>query len=285
MHFGSFHLSGHSVGGIETALSLPELRLAIDVGRGRQDLLRCDHIALTHTHMDHVGGLPYLLALRQLHHLPPPIVYVPAQLAAALTTMLDAFQPLQRFSLTCPVVPVEPGARYPLRRGLWLEPFRTYHPVPSCGYTVVQTVDKLDPRFADLPGREIAALRARGEAITRPEERALVSVTGDTLVQVLDKQPQILRSEVLVLECTFLDDRKPLDQAHAGGHVHISDLEPYLDAFANRTLVLSHFSQIYGVPDIERLLAPLAARVRPQLRALPIAPGGPEPHIPTCAPQ
>ncbi|PKN56207.1 MAG: ribonuclease Z [Deltaproteobacteria bacterium HGW-Deltaproteobacteria-14] len=279
MDLGALTLQGYSLGGVETAVAAPELRLAFDVGRGRGDLLRCDNIALTHTHMDHVGGLPFLIALRQLYRMAPPTVYVPGQLAAELAAMLKAFEPLQRFPMACTIVPVEAGQRYPLRRDLYLEPFRTYHPVPSFGYTVVQTVEKLDPSLLGLPGHEIAARRKRGEQVTRTEERAILSVTGDTLAQVLEKQPHILRSEVLVLECTFLDERKPLAEAHAGGHVHLSDLWPFVDAFENRTLVLSHFSQIYSGAQIGALLTPFAERVKPVVRALPTEPGGPEPTV------
>lgn len=273
MRLGSFTLQGHSLGGVETAVWIPELRLAFDVGRGRADLLRCDHLALTHAHLDHIGGLPYLLALRQLYRKPAPTLYAPAQVVDALEAMLAAWEPLQRYPMRCPIVAVEPGARYPLRRDIDLVPFRTYHPVPSCGYTVVQKVDKLLPELAGLPGREIAALRARGERVTQTTERALLSVTGDTLARVLAKQPHILASEVLVLECTFLDAAKPLADAHAGGHVHLDDLWPYADAFANDALILSHFSQIHGAADIDRLLAPFAARIGPPLYALGTEPG------------
>ena len=36
----------------------------------------------------------------------------------------------------------------------------------------------------------------------------LISVTGDTLPEVIDEHPEMMESKLVVLECTFLDDRK-----------------------------------------------------------------------------
>ncbi len=254
-------LHGYSLGGVETAVHVPAWRLAIDIGRGRQELLRCNHIALTHGHMDHAGGLPYVLALRQLYSMKPPTVYVPAQTVDAVRAMLAGWDGLQRFESRLNLVAAEPGERYPLRRDLDLVPFRTYHPVPSLGYTVVRRVDKLLPQYADLPGAEIGRLRREGVAITREQRRPLLSVTGDTLPEVLDKQPHIAESQVLMIECTFLDHRKPYAAARAGGHVHLDDLLERAEALAAPHVVLSHFSQLYGGKDIPALLEPLAARI------------------------
>ncbi|MCC6623873.1 MAG: MBL fold metallo-hydrolase [Deltaproteobacteria bacterium] len=271
---GTLKVDGFSLGGVETAVHVPELRLAIDVGRGRQQLVRCDHLALTHTHMDHAGGLPYLLALRMLYAMQPPVVYVPAQMAGATEAMLRAWEGMQRYAFRSRVVACEPGDRYTIGRGVYLEPFRTYHPVPSNGYTIVRDTKKLRDELRGLDGPAIAALRAAGEPVDRMERRALLSVTGDTLPEVLDKQPHILESEALVLECTFLDERKTVVDARAGGHVHLDELMPFAGAFRNKRLVLSHTSQLYNpdevMPKLARFRERLPASV--ELCAFPMVP-------------
>lgn len=251
---GPWTLEGFSLGGVETVVHVPELRLAIDVGRGPGSLVRCEHLALTHTHMDHAGGVPYLLALRQLYGMKLPTLYVPAQMAAPMVAMLRAWEPVQRYSIMPTVVPVEPGQRYPIGRDVWIEPFRTYHPVPSNGYLIGRDKKKLRPELLGVPGHELVERKRRGEVIEVTVSEKVLAVTGDTLPEVLDKQPQLLEAETVLIECTFLDDRKKLVDARAGGHVHMQDLLPRAKLFAGKRVVLSHFSQIYAETEIPGLL-------------------------------
>jgi ribonuclease Z len=271
---GGHRVEGFSLGGVETAVWLPELKIAFDVGRGRQALLRCDHLALTHTHMDHAGGLPYLLALRKLYGMQPPRVYVPGQVAADVLAMVRAWEKAQRYPLLEEVIPVEAGDRHPLGRNLWLEPFRTYHPTPSFGYALVRETRKLRDDFVGVPGPELARLKREGVVIDRPEETRFFAVTGDTLPEVLERNPHICEAETLILECTFLDGRKTLADARAGGHVHLDELLPLAGLFRNRTLALSHFSQLYQPREVPGLLAPLSEALAssggPELRCFPM---------------
>jgi ribonuclease Z len=269
---GALTVDGFSLGGVETAVHVPELKLAIDVGRGGAPLVRCDHLALTHTHMDHAGGVPYLLALRQLYGMRAPTLYVPAQMAEALATMLRSWEAVQRYSILCPLVPVEPGERYPIARDVWLEPFRTYHPVPSNGYLVVREKKKLKPEHLGRPGTELAELKRRGEVIEEVVRDKVLAVTGDTLVEVLDKQPHILEAETLMIECTFLDDRKSLADSRAGGHVHLSELMPLAGAFHGKRLVLSHFSQLYDEAEVPALLEAFRDASGAAVYAFPMSP-------------
>jgi ribonuclease Z len=266
-------LEGFSLGGVETCVMLPDWGLAIDVGRAPRGLLSMSHLALTHAHLDHAGGLVYHLALRQLYGNPPPTLYAPAQIALQLEEAIRAWDKLQRFESKYRLLPVEVGSRFPLRRDVELVPFRTHHVVPSFGYSVVETRRKLKPELSGVPGPELAARKARGEAITDDLRLTCVSVTGDTLVEVVESQPQILESDLLVLECTFLDARKRLEDSRAGGHVHLDELWPRASRLAPRALMLSHFSQIYRTPEIDALLAPLAAEIPGELWALPTAEG------------
>ena len=268
-----YSLNGFSLGGIETSVWVPEYHVAFDVGRGRQELVKLGNYALTHTHMDHAGGLPYVLALRQLFGMKKPRVFVPEQMAEELRDMLASWGRLQRYEPHYDLCPAVPGARFPLRRGVELESFRTYHPVPSCGYSVIEKVDKLKQEYAALPGPEIGRLRKSGVAVTETRERRILSVTGDTLPAVLDKQPQILESETLVMECTFLDDRKPKEAVRAGGHIHLSDLLERAERLTVDRLVLSHYSQMHPPHTIVDLLRPLAAKIPGDLYVFPTRPG------------
>jgi ribonuclease Z len=268
-----FRLQGLSLGGVETGLIVPEWKLALDVGRGRRPIVRCDHIALTHTHMDHAGGLPYVLALRQLFHLKPPRVYVLDRVADALRTMVDSWEALQRHELACEIVPVTPGERYPIRKDLALVPFKTRHVVPSVGYTVEREVEKLRPELAGLDRAEIVRRRQAGEAITARVTDPLLSFTGDTLPEALDDDASWAAARVVVHEATFLDEAKPYEACRAGGHTHLRDLMERAHLFTGPHVVLSHFSQVHRWRDIPELLAPLAERITGQLYAMPTAEG------------
>jgi ribonuclease Z len=115
-------------------------------------------------------------------------------------------------------------------------------------------VPKLKPEYLDLPGREIAVRRKRGDDLFEHEERLELAYATDTLLRVIDTTPSLLRTRVLILECSFLDARKELGASRAGGHIHLDELIERAAEFENEALVLMHFSQMYAPAEVHAIL-------------------------------
>jgi ribonuclease Z len=262
---GPYTVRGVSVGGVYTTLQVPELSVLLDAGLPLRAFCASNDIFLSHGHIDHVGGLFGLLGVRGMMQKPQPArLFLPAEIEADLQATLAAASRLQRFPLAVESVPLRPGDERWLANNLWVRAFRTHHPVPSLGYQFFRRVNKLRPEFLGLPGPEIAARKRRGDDLFEQSERLELCYATDTLVRVLDTQPSMLQSRVLILECTFYDERKSLADTHAGCHIHLDELLARAERFENEQLVLMHTSQIYSPREARAILA---KRCPPELLA------------------
>ncbi len=254
---GPYTIRGMSLGGVYTTLKIPQLKVLLDVGMPVRSFAATDHIFLSHGHGDHAGSLAALLGIRGLLHTKrPPKVYVPEQIADPLKRAIAAMEEMQRHTLEFECVPLKPGDEVQLRSDLRARAFKTHHPVPSLGYLFFDRVSKLRPEFADLPGAEIGRRRAAGDpTLFEVTERHELAYATDTLIRVLDTAPEIRRARVLIMECTFLDDRKSLEACHAGCHIHLDEILERADDFENEHIVLMHFSQLYEPGEVHALLA------------------------------
>lgn len=262
---GPYTVRGISVGGVYTSLAVPELGILFDAGASPRSSGGIDTILLSHGHADHVGALPALLGIRGLHGKSrPPRVVMPIEIVDDLLAGLAALSRLQRYPLEIEPIGVSPGDTIALRGDLSVRAVRTFHPVPSLGYVVVRRVAKLKAELHGLPGPAIAARRRAGEEINDYEEKLELAYATDTLVSALDHSPSLLEARVLIVECTFLDERKSIEGARAGCHIHLDELVERAAEFRNEHVVLMHFSQIYRPDEIAGILD---ARVPAQLRS------------------
>jgi ribonuclease Z len=272
---GPYTLRGISVGGVYTSIAVPELGVLLDAGASPRSLAAIDTILLSHGHADHVGALPALLGIRALHgKAKPPRIVMPAEIVDDLRAALTSLSKLQRWPLEIDAIGMSPGDELALRADVSVRAVRTFHPVPSLGYVFVRKIAKLRPELVGMAGPEIAARRRAGEEVSVYEERLELAYATDTLVQALDNAPDLLRARVLIVEATFLDERKPLDAARAGCHIHLDEIIERADRFENEHVVLMHFSQLYRPDEIDGVLD---ARLPPALRrrVIAFAPSGP----------
>jgi ribonuclease Z len=263
---GPYTVRGISVGGVYTSLAVPELGIVFDAGASPRSSGAIDTILLSHGHADHIGALPAMLGIRALHgKTKPPRVVMPAEIVGDLTTALSALSKLQRYPLEIEAIGMLPGDALTLRGDLIVRAVRTFHPVPSLAYIIVRRVAKLRADLVGLTGPEIAARRRAGEDVSDYEERLELAYATDTLVSVLDHSPELLRTRVLILECTFLDDRKSLEGARAGCHIHLDEIIERADRFENEHVVMMHVSQLYRPDEVAAILdkrVPAALRRR-----------------------
>ena len=264
---GHLTVRGISVAGVYTSLHVPELDVLLDVGIALRSCAGAGTLLLSHGHADHAGALAALLGIRALNNQHKPLrVIMPIEIVDDVRAALTAMSALQRWPLEIDAIGVAPGDEVQLKGDLHVRALKTYHPVPSLAYVFFRRVSKLKPEHAGMPGPEIARRRKAGDPIFEEVEQVELAYATDTLVQVLDREPQLARARVLMMECTFLDERKSIDAARAGCHVHLDEQIERADALTNPHVVLMHLSQIYRPDEVRgildrRLPASLAARV------------------------
>ena len=78
---GPYTIRGLSLAGIHTSLFVRELDALFDVGIAARSNAAAANLFLSHGHADHCGALVALLGIRGLMRLPPPRVFLPAEIA------------------------------------------------------------------------------------------------------------------------------------------------------------------------------------------------------------
>ena len=263
-----------SVGGLETCICLPGLKLAFDVGLCPPEVVSRDTILFTHGHLDHMGGAAYHAATRSLRNMRPPTYLMPRGLTHDFERMLDGWRSLDHSELAHRTVGIDPGEEHVLRPDLVARPFRTSHTVLSQGYVLFTRRKKLRVEYAGLPGPEIKRLRVEQEVDVSEEiEEPLVAFSGDARLDFLEREEAVRRARLLILETTFLDGSVSVEECRAKGHVHLDEVIARAELFANRAILMTHFSPRYRAREVRSLLelrlpAGLRGRVTPLLAGL-----------------
>lgn len=249
-------LNGYSRSTIATYFHLPELGVLFDLGMCPAGAAAAPDVFLSHLHIDHAQALPYYAARRNMLQMSPGRIFVPAGTAKGVREWIDAFARLQGpdgGAFDYELHELSPGDEVPVRARSRVRAFATSHRVPSLGFTVIESHEKLRPEFAHLEPREVGARKRAGERVTDTLDTPIFTYLGDTDATPLDAHPEIGQSRVLLAECTFLAPEH-VANARETKHLHASDFADRAAMFQNGQVVLTHFSMRYRDDEIgERL--------------------------------
>ncbi|EKR64785.1 MULTISPECIES: MBL fold metallo-hydrolase [Leptospira] len=249
-----YQFEGISEGGIRTSLYLPSLSLMFDIGAQNPNRIHLDTLLLTHSHLDHSCALPYYISQRSLRKLKPPKIFVPAALEEPMRRILDLYSEIEDFSYSYNMKAVSPGDKIDLDQQHFFSPHKTFHRVPSQGYTLYQRRKKLKKEFQSLPQEELNLVLKQNKEVSEPSETPVVSFSGDTKIEYVLEHEDVASSNILFIECTYIDKERNVAQAREWGHIHLDEILGNLSSFRNEKIVLIHFSKRYSISYIREVL-------------------------------
>ena len=244
---------GYSVAGEETVVGMPQLDVCFDVGKAPEQIISINHVLLTHGHMDHSAGIAYYLSHRNFCGQKAGTVLAPTNLLGPLRDIINAWGRLDGNKIPAKLVGVKPGDEYKIKPNLFARVFPTKHSRGSVGYTVIERRKKLKEEYTGLSGPEIVKLKKEGVTIDYPVEIPIVTYLGDTQQVDFSQLDYIVKSKILIAECTFFVDEHS-ERADAGRHMHIDEFVEMISNLDNEHIVITHLTQRTRLSEIRSIL-------------------------------
>lgn len=250
-------IQGYSVAGDRTGFIIKSLGIFLD--GGMNSYRQVFDLFVTHSHADHTKNIPSLVMNTERKI----TVHCPKELAKPLSLYNRASQALNdcaelsdRDNLTYDGLKAEKFFELSKVKGkkgqqLYITTVKCHHVVPCLGYIFSTKKDKLKDEYKGLPGKEIGKLRKSGVEICNSTFEKKLAFLGDTTSDVFkNKNSELLKTPVIMVECTAIDDKISVKTARERGHMHWTELEPTVKEHPEITFILMHFSRSYKEEEI-----------------------------------
>jgi ribonuclease Z len=251
--YSDLDVEGLSLSGIRTAFYLPKLQAAFDVASGLPFILKAKKFFVTHGHLDHASGIPYIISQKAMRHEPCPVFYMPPSLIDPLSLVIETWGKIEGHSYSYDFQPAKEGQEISIHASACVVPFRTVHRVDSLGYAYLEKKKKLKSEYAHLDQKTLRDLGSQTE-INEIHITWKWAFTGDTQIEFLDLSPAVRKSEILFLEATYWDKKKTIAQAKEWGHTHLDEIIHRLHEIESQHIVLIHASSRYSSAQLNTLL-------------------------------
>jgi ribonuclease Z len=242
LYLPPYRVQGVSIAGETTCIQIPELDICFDMGECLRASLPSKYVAISHGHMDHIGGLAYYCSQRRFQGMGTGKIVCDARLVGPITRMMGGFVDLEQQRTPFELFPLEPEQQIEIKPNIHLRGFETEHTSPAFGYTIIEKRSKLKPELVNMPQEKLKELKDRGQEITRTLEIPLVAYLGDTAPGAHLVRNDVRKAEIVLCECTFFEPDH-VERAKVGMHMHINDIAEWLRVLECKSLILTHISR------------------------------------------
>jgi ribonuclease Z len=253
LYLPPYRVQGISIAGEQTAVHIPELDIAFDVGLCPRPVLSAPFIALTHGHMDHVAGLPYYFSQRVFQKMGTGTCICHEQIAGAVQAMVGGWVDLEQQHTPHNIIPIQPDGEFQIKPNMVLRAIEASHTVPALSYVVMEHRKKLLEQYQGLPQEELRTLKLNGTDITQTLKLPLVACTGDTEMGDHLLRPEFVNAPVVITECTFFESEHK-KRSRVGKHLHIDTIADLLQVWKAEHVVITHTSRRTSLETIHRAI-------------------------------